>query len=183
MMKLTELSNRPCTCCKGTGINKGWTSDTGELWPDKPCYACEGKGTFEAPDFKAIFEAITKLNKTTGKRSFRKSKPHFENEYKNRNEGRQYFVWRMVRFHGGADVTMPVCATSAIHGDPFFDELDYFASYLAKRVFGTDMAAAYRWTNALGGNVTVPDNMPASAFSCGPVCDEHKPDMELMELH
>lgn len=179
-MNLVNLEPRNCTSCKGSGITKGFTY--GEtIYPDKPCYSCDGKGTFASPDFRQIVELITKPSKT-GKRQFRKSKPSFENEFKNRHESRAYFVWRMVRFHGGADVTMPVCATSAISGDPFFDEMDYFAQYLAKKVFGTDMAAAYRWSNALGHSVPVPDNQPASAFSCGPVADEHKPEFEQAEM-
>ncbi len=133
------------------------------------------------PNWKEILNLITKPSKT-GKRAFRKSKPDFVNEHANRNEGRAYFVWRLVRFHGGADVTMPVCAMGAITGDPYEPELDYFASELAKRFFGTDMAAAYRWAGALGHNVIVPDSMPASAHSCGPVADENKPEMETMEL-
>lgn len=185
-MNLENLANRPCTRCKGakTLFSKGFTALDGTVYQDRTdvCYACKGAGEFTQPDWRAILAAITKPGKD-GKRTFRKSKPAFENEYRNRDEGRAYFVWRLARFHGGADVCMPVCADSAIAGDPFYDELNAFAEHIAKRVFGTDMAAAYRWTNALGGSVTVPDNMPASAFSCGPVADEHKPETEFAELH
>jgi len=73
-------------------------------------------------------------------------------------------------------------ATTAVHYDPYFDELDTFAGLLAKKFFGTELAAAYRWGNALGHSLPVPDNMPASAFSCGPASDEHKPVEEMPEL-
>lgn len=169
---------KPCGRCKGKGQTdyewNGTTHTTGT------CSECKGSGQINKPDFAQILDLITKPGKNG--RTFRKSKPAFENEFRNRWEGRAYFVWRMIRFHGGADVTMPVCATSAIHYDPYFDELDQLASLLAKRFFGTDMVAAYRWGNALGYNLPVPDNMPASAFSCGPVADEHKPELEVAEL-
>lgn len=184
-MKL-NLADRPCTVCKGTGINHhdAWTSLDGHSYPERndACYACDGKGSFEAPDIEAIVCAITKPNKATGKRAFRKSKPPFENEFKNKSESRAYFVWRLARFHGGADVTMPVMAETAIHGDPFEPELNLLAEKVAKMAFGTDMAAAYRWCGALGHSVNVPDGQPASAYSCGPVADEHKPEAELPEL-
>jgi len=168
---METVSNRPCNSCKGSKKSS---------WDDKPCFACQGKGEFTPPDFKAILAAITKTTKTG--RAFRQSKPKFENEYRNRDEGRAYFVWRWTRFHGGADVTMPVCACSAVHGDPFFDEMEAFASILAKKVYGTDKAAAYRWMNALGHDLPVPADQPASAFPCGPVADEHKPQTEEAEL-
>ena len=90
----------------------------------------------------------------------------------------------MARFHGGADVTMPVCASMDVAGDPFVDVLDIIADRVAQRVYGTDKAAAYRWGSALfGSDMKVPDGMPASAYSCGPVVlDGDKPEEEMMEL-
>jgi hypothetical protein len=177
--------SRLCTRCKGAKVihHGGFTALDGKVYPDRddPCYACNGAGQFNKPDWHEIITLITKSG-PNGKRSFRKSKPNFMNEYRNRNEGRAYFVWRMIRFHGGADVCMPVCADSAISGDPYWDELDKFASELAKRFYGTDMAAAYRWAGALGHNVSMPDGLPASAYSCGPVADEHKPESEVAEI-
>jgi len=149
------MTTRTCERCKGTGV-----SCLGNT-----CRLCGGTGKIDPPDVEAITKAITtSRGASKGKRRFRASKP---------KEGgpRAYYVWRMARFHGGADVSMPVCAMMDIEGDPFEPELDALASEVAKVVFGTDKAAAYRWANALGHDLSVPDGMPASAYPGGPVHD------------
>jgi hypothetical protein len=177
---------RPCKKCKGTGTHDHhWHWDAvamhGHHGPG-PCDNCNATGRVAKPDFDAIFLTVTKGKKGEDKRSFRNSKPKFENEFKNPAEGRAYYVWRMARFHGGADVTMPVIASMCCNYDPYERELDAFASHIAKAAFGTDMAAAYRWANALGGSVPVPADQPATAFACGPVTDGNKPLAEQPEL-
>jgi hypothetical protein len=159
-------AERSCKKCKGTGTHDHhWHWDAATLHGHHgpgPCGECGATGKIAKPDFDAIFLAVTKGKKGEEKRSFRSSKPKLENEYKSLSEGRIYFVWRMARFHGGADVTMPVCASMAVTYDPYDKELDAFASHVAKAAFGTDMAAAYRWANALGHNVPVPANQPVA---------------------
>jgi len=184
LIKIDET--RDCKKCKGTAINQHhwhWNPVTqeGHHGPG-PCDECGSTGKISKPDFNAIFETVTKGKKGETKRSFRSSKPKFVNEYRNMAEGRAYYVWRMVRFHGGADATMPVCASGCVLYDPYEKELDAFASHIAKAVFGTDMAAAYRWAGALGYNVNVPAGLPATAYSCGPVVDNNKPVAEQPEL-
>lgn len=63
---------------------------------------------------------------------------------------RAYYVWRLARFHGGKDVTMPVMANIMVHGDPELKGLDEMAEWYARKEFGTDMAAAIRWSRVLG---------------------------------
>lgn len=181
-------AERPCPKCKGTGAyDHTWIWD-----PIKkdghfglgPCEDCQQTGKVVKPDFDQIFERVTKGKKGETKRTFRASKPKLENEFKNRNEARIYYVWRIARFHGGVDVTMPVMAGMANRHDPYSHELDLFAEALAKLAFGTDMAAAWRWGTALGmlDASKQPDNLPASAYPCGPVADAHKPEEEQPEL-
>ena len=177
---------RPCKKCKGTGTHDHhwhWNAATmtGHHGPG-PCDECKATGRIAKPDFDAIFETVTKGKKGVEKRTFRSSKPKFVNEFKNPAEGRAYYVWRMVRFHGGADVTMPVVASMCVSYDPFEPELNKFSEHIAKAAFGTDMAAAYRWANALGHSIPVPANQPATAFACGPVTDGNKPLAEQPEL-
>lgn len=184
LIKIDET--RDCKRCKGTGtVESTWIWDavsmTGHHGPG-PCKECDATGKFAKPDFNSIFETITKGTKGIEKRTFRASKPKFENEFKNKAEGRAYYVWRLARFHGGKDVTMPVVASMCTSYDPYEKELDAFASLVAKGAFGTDMAAAYRWANALGGSVAVPAGQPASAYPCGPVTDNNKPEVEQAEL-
>jgi len=171
---------KPCNRCKGTAVdNYVWN---GKEHTHGPCARCKATGIQSKPDFAAILDLITKKNAKTGLISFRKSKPDLK-EWHDTTHGQAYFVWRMVRFHGGADVTLPMTASLCVRNDSYYDELDAFASLLAKKFMGTDMAAAYRWAGALGHSVTVPDNMPSSAYACGPVADCDKPEQELMELH
>jgi hypothetical protein len=95
---------------------------------ESPCYSCCGAGEFDPPDLDAILKAIK------GRKGLCSKRP---------DDSRSYYVWRMARFHGGADVTMPMTASMDISGDPFRPELDLIASAVAKRVFGTDGAGQW----------------------------------------
>lgn len=169
-----DLKPMNCTRCKGEGtVPEHWD---GEHYQEQPvgrklCVYCRGKKTFDPPDVPAILQAIK------GRKGLRSSMT-FE---MSRGNPRAYYVWRLARFHGGKDVTMPMTACILIEGDPFHDLLDKIAELVAKKAFGTDMAAAYRWAGALGHSVSVPDGMPASAYSSGPTYDSNKPDFELLE--
>jgi hypothetical protein len=160
---------RICQSCKGTGKR---------TYSDKPCLTCNGQVNIEAPNVQSILTLIK------GRKGLRSKAPDVHGVNWTLLNLRAYYVWRLARFHGGMDVTMPMTATSLVHGDPFVHELGALAEAVAKRVYGTDMAAAYRWAGALGGSVTVPDGMPASAYPCGPVVlDGNKPEEELAELY
>jgi hypothetical protein len=168
------METRNCLSCKGTGIRV-----YGGTIPNRPCNSCKGSGSYGAVDVPAILEAIK------GRKGLRSKAPDYSGVHFTVANVRAYYVWRMARFHGGVDVTMPMVAGIMVHGDPFTKELDAVADAVAKRVYGTDRAAAYRWGNALGHSLPVPASMPATAFSCGPVVlSEYgpKPDEELAEL-
>lgn len=176
----------PCTRCNGSGKRhyKGFTADNGTVYPDETtdCRNCEGKGSFPGVDVAKIVDII--MTKRGGKRSFRKSWPSKLSPWDSSQVEvtRAYYVWRMARFHGGADVTMPMTATTVIHGDPHEKFLDALASYVAKKVYGTDLAAASRWGRLLG-NAPMVDGLPDSAYEGGPVVtDGEKPEFELPEL-
>jgi hypothetical protein len=183
------IETRNCKRCDGkrTLFTQGFTSLEGKAYPDstRKCYACDGAGVFAAPDLKSLLDAVTTARgATNGKRRFRASCPKNLVHYKSRDDRRGYYVWRLARFHGGKDVTMPIMAMTAISGDPFERELDAFASLIAKACFGTDMAAASRWGQLLG-NVRpqdIPADLPMSAYEGGPVADENKPQEEALEL-
>lgn len=181
------LVEAPCTRCRGAGknVSPAFTSVDGVSYPERVsrCSCCAGSGKFPGVDIPAILAIVF----TTGRKPrFRASWPAKLNAWRNLgNAGasRAYYVWRLARFHGGADVTMPMTAMTAITGDPHLELLDAIAEYLAQHVFGTDKAAAYRWANALGHSIPVPSNQPASAFEGGPVVTEgEKPDFEREEL-
>ena len=65
-------------------------------------------------------------------------------------KNRAYYVWRMARFHGGVDVTMPMAASFCVYGDPYVEELEAIADEVARENFGSNMEAAKRWGRALG---------------------------------
>lgn len=158
---------KECTCCNGTGQN---------AWNGKECYACHGRGRFPAPNYAQILEDIC-----TARGQFRRSKPPLET---NTIRGaRAYYVWRLARFHGGVDVTMPILAETIITGDPYADDLDRFAGKVAEIVFGTQLAAAMRWGSILGYVERSISGLPASAYAGGPVLlSDGKPITELAEL-
>lgn len=173
---------RACLTCKGTGsTHSKWAKENGYEGPEgKPCFACSGKGTFEGFDVKTLVDIVLTTKGKT--RTFRKSFPSKLKRFKDLNAGRAYYVWRLARFHGGADVTMPMTAGLVTHGDPFKKELDLLADEVAEMAFGTKMAAAVRWGQALGYIQEAPKGLPASAYSNGPVTDDNKPEWEQLEL-
>jgi hypothetical protein len=118
---------RCCTICDGTGRSK---------YDDRECYSCDGRGTFGPPNEQAIRSAVR------GRNGLRTSPRGLDT--------RAYYVWRMARFHGGVDMSMPVMAATLIHGDPYVEELDALADALAREYFGSDLRAALRWGSALG---------------------------------
>lgn len=166
--------NRVCTRCQGSGRRhtKGFTALNGDVYPDRTekCYSCDGKGEFAPLDIPALIGAIK------GRNGLRSKRP---------DSDRAYYVWRMARFHGGADVTMPVCAMTDIDGDPFRPDLDRLADAVAKAAFGNHIAAACRWAPLLGislDGVAIPRGLPATAYPSGPACLVPKPEVESLEL-
>ena len=164
-----------CSDCAGRGRRISWTKKT------KQCWNCDGVGYF--PTLESQFDDILKmLIIGKKKKRFRASAIPFEK--RNNVLGRRaYYIWRLTRYHGGQDVTMPIGAITFLGNDPERAKLDKIADMFAKKVYGTDLAAAYRWKNALGGEVKTPDNLPPSAYSGGPVVlDNEKPFDEQFEL-
>ena len=163
---------RPCKACNGTKVYDSFFK--GQI----SCPYCEGQGSWPEPNWKQIIQDITVPRK--GEMAFRKSAPMLDRD--TIRGSRAYYVWRLTRFHGGADVTIPVMAEMYSHYDPYQKELNDFAELIAEQVFGTSMAAAYRWGTALGLINKPIDGLPATAYFSGPVADEDKPLEELAEL-
>lgn len=148
-----ETSAHVCKRCQGKGekTTDGFTAVDGTVYPSRtyPCRNCMGTGQFPELDEQKIRELIIA---TRGKNKG-KLKSAYPSPYNptHANETRAYYVWRMARFHGGVDVTMPMTASMLIDGDPLVKELDKIADTIAKESFGTDMAATRRWMRALTG--------------------------------
>lgn len=130
-----------CTSCKGTKVasyNK-----------EKPCRACDARGDFPEVDLESILNLIlAKQGKNKGKPRASMTAPWGANSTVETT--RAYYVWRLARFHGGLDVTMPVMADMVCNGDPFKNKLDAISQAVAKRAFGSDMVGAMTWAKALG---------------------------------
>lgn len=126
-----DVDTRDCPSCSGTG--------QGRL---RPCSMCAATGSITI-DPDAIWDAC--MNSRTGK--FRASSP------KRPDQGGVYgasFVWRMVRFHAGLDMSMPVGVMwdypRSVH-----DSLHTLADWLAWEVAGErSLTGALRWGKALG---------------------------------
>lgn len=153
---------RICKACNGEKLN---------YFKDGPCRDCKGTGMQSCPDFDQIMADVK------GRKGLRSSRPKHE------KGDRSYYVWRMARFHGGIDVTMPFFASVLSAPDSYKDMLDEFANAVARILCGTDLAAAYRWGNALGYNMgPVPPGLPMTAQPGGPVVLGTKPAEERPEL-
>lgn len=140
----------PCTVCKGEKVihSPGFVGVDGEVFPDRTysCRSCNGEGSFPPVDEGKV---MARILATQGKNKG-KLRSSMTSSFSDRDEARAYYVWRLARFHGGKDVTMPVTADLGVRGDPFKDVLDRLADVVARQSFGTDMAAALRWGRALG---------------------------------
>lgn len=143
---------RPCKRCNGEKVthSKGFTALDGTVYPDRTskCHSCDGVGEFPEVDESEIRKAITATKgKNKGKLRASMTSPLSKDGV---SAARAYYVWRLARFHGGVDMTMPMMADLMIRGDSFRPELDKLADIVAKENFGTDLAAAFRWGRALG---------------------------------
>ena len=152
----------PCTRCDGSGNSRSNAS--------RPCPYCDSKGWFHRPDVTFLIDQIKGRKPGT----LRSKRP---------DQDRAYYVWRMARFHGGKDVTLPMTASFAVTGDPYVPYLDKVADAVANTVYGTDLAGSMRWAGALGYEVAPEPGLPSSAMPGGPVVtDTHKPYTEQLEL-
>ena len=171
LQQLHDTESLPCTRCNGTTIITYHGLDL----PDRPCSFCEGTGHFGRPDVPDLLQLLK--GRKPGK--LRSKRPE---------DDRAYYVWRMARFHGGADVTLPMSASFAVTGDPYVPYLDKVAEAVAQRVYGSDAAGAMRWAHAMGHEVSDryldgSQVVPPSALPGGPVVlDNDKPATEALEL-
>lgn len=172
---LAELTKpRPCTGCNGT--------QKASYDANAVCLRCNrvsNDGTYPGLDLLAVHDAL--FTSRGGTRRFRKSFSSAAG-FSDRFSARVYYVWRIARFNGGADVTMPMTAELLISADPFKPELEQLAQIVARQVFGTAKAGAHRWARALGYDVPEDESLPATAQRCGPVVIGEKPDFEQAEL-
>lgn len=150
-MSETTTSKRACARCQGSGE----TDDILHPGTKRTCRSCEGCKTFAQPDGTKILHAITTARGAAeGKRKLLASFPTKKlDHYRDTFAAECYYVWRLARFHGGQDMTMPVTADMVLRGHPWKPELDKMADEVAKVAFGTSMAAARRWGRALGYDV------------------------------
>ena len=81
-------------------------------------------------------ERATKGRASAGSARLRSARP---------KDRRAYYVWRVARFHGGVDMTMPVMASVEIHGDPYRAELDALTDAMERKYLGSDLRAARIW--------------------------------------
>lgn len=130
-----------CPDCDGLGHSK--------YEAGRQCLTCQG-ATKVAINGAAIMDVIH--TNRGGKRLRSSVTADMRDVY-----GAEY-VWRMARFHGGKDVTMPVTCFFGIgcHGiiddgaKAVLDALDPMANAVALEEFGTTMGAAARWAPLLG---------------------------------
>lgn len=145
------METRNCTICDGQGkvFRQGFVADSGKVYPDRwdSCVSCKGEGSFLAPNEAKILARITA---TQGKNKG-KIRASMTSNFSDKEEARAYYVWRLARFHGGKDTTLPMMADLAVRGDPYKTDLDNLADRVAKEQFGTDLAAAVRWGRAFYG--------------------------------
>jgi hypothetical protein len=129
-----------CKKCDGTGKRTRYSWET-EL---ETCRDCDGVGSFPPVDEQAIRDSLK------SRKGAVRSTPPFGTTMETLHQRRCYYVWRMARFHGGVDMTMPMVASLWCGDDPMIDALNKLTDALAREAFGTDLQAARTWGRALG---------------------------------
>lgn len=167
---LTNSETLPCTKCKGTMLTRPIVINETKTIPARQCPHCDGAGQFNAVDVPALLGRIKGRKPGT----IRSRRP---------DDSRAYYVWRLARFHGGVDVTMPMQATFEVSGDPYVPLLDAVADRVAQAVYGTCRAGSSRWAAAFGYDTVPEAGLPATAYPGGPVVtDANKPYSEALEM-
>ncbi len=143
-LEVTKEESRSCVNCGGSG-------KVGNI----KCMPCKGTGSFDRPDFGKIYQLIK------GRTGVRQNPP---------SNDRAFYVWRMVKFHAGLDVKLPIEAIARVAADPWVDDLEQAAEYLARMWYGTASAGVSRWGPLLGlldPDQHIPDQ-PTTAYTGGP---------------
>ncbi len=162
-------TTHPCPACAGDGRTAFRTGT-------RPCRTCRTSGEVTI-DPEAIAAALlVSRGRTAGQ--FRRSRPTLP------EDGGVYgaaYVWRMIRFHAGHDMHLPIAATwyvgvwaSTEATKTVIDTLDTLTDTIGAQLFGkaTMMRAAVRWGAALyGGNAPVGPDGPAAAVTFGQLAE------------
>jgi len=171
MSEFQPVSSFPCTHCKGAkgklehrftkfavaGLdNEGKQVPAGEYgyqaeltWKD--CYRCDGKGEFPGLTQDDLLELASQclVSKGRTKGRLKTSRPKYARTVA---AARAYYVWRLARFHGGQDMTMPMGADAELGGDGAKPILDELSRIVARVGTGrTQSVGEARWTHALTG--------------------------------
>lgn len=144
--QMSDTTNevRNCPRCQGTGEVVDAFSEEGLM---RQCLNCKGACTYTGFDATKLLAAIIA---TRGKNKGKIRASMTSTFSDDQNARRAYYVWRLARFHGGVDTTMPMVADLALGSDPFKPELDKLVDEVAKQQFGSNMRAALVWGRALG---------------------------------
>ncbi|MDE2621156.1 MAG: hypothetical protein KGL54_13415 [Sphingomonadales bacterium] len=126
-----------CTGCAGTGRTATI------LGTPAVCLDCYGAGRFAPVDLGDLRRRLT------GRNGFRRSLS--SGSAQDIASCRAYYVWRLVRFHGNIDPTMPFVAGLIARNDPFMADLDAAVTVLGREFLGARANdGAIRWGRALG---------------------------------
>lgn len=137
------MSRHRCPNCKGRGYVERFTGRRAS------CRICTGTGRVEI-DVDRIRQAVLSTQ-GPNRGKIRVADNGMFDVY-----GARY-VWRLARFHGGEDTSMPVMAYYHIgcgglrskESDEVLAVLDPLVRELAREHFGTDLAAAAAWSGVL----------------------------------
>ena len=148
---------RTCTKCTNGTMAPLWEGDTA-----RPCYHCDGVGSFAAPDIALLRDLVvnpktnkpwsTSFHSAAGRKRVRDLFPKV-------TVRRAQYVWRMIGWHTGTDgrganLGGAIMADMDLGADAYKRELDQIADFIAVKCFGEKLAnrSVNRWRGALYGN-------------------------------
>lgn len=113
---------RVCGRCRGLGYCTVEAFEiNGRTFPERRwvCGVCQGDAQVDAPDLKAILEAVA------GRQGLRSQRPH---------SARARYVWSLARMQFGVGARDYTAAVRGLRCDPWRRELDALAAAVVKRV-------------------------------------------------
>lgn len=117
------------------------------------CRGCDGHRQWLVPDYAEIVRGCL-ASRGVKQGEWRKNtwrEYHIPDWHVRVTDKRIRYVWRLGRWHGGVDTSLPYLEMTILEGDPWLPELDAVAEIAAHAHLGTSLEGLRVWNEELFG--------------------------------